>query len=49
MASLQPMLRPAQAVREVIYKRGFAKIDKQRVPITDNKVLGEDPHGILLS
>jgi len=26
-------------VRELIYKRGFAKVDKQRIPITDNSVI----------
>jgi large subunit ribosomal protein L7e len=26
-------------VRELIYKRGFAKVNKQRIPITDNTVI----------
>ncbi|KAI8894931.1 ribosomal protein L30, ferredoxin-like fold domain-containing protein [Globomyces pollinis-pini] len=26
-------------VREIIYKRGFAKVNKQRIPITDNQVI----------
>ncbi|KAJ3188511.1 60S ribosomal protein L7 [Irineochytrium annulatum] len=28
-----------KSVRELIYKRGFAKIDKQRIPIHDNSVI----------
>ncbi|KAJ3293939.1 60S ribosomal protein L7 [Borealophlyctis nickersoniae] len=28
-----------KSVRELIYKRGFAKVDKQRIPITDNAVI----------
>lgn len=28
-----------KTVRELIYKRGFAKIDKQRIPITDNSII----------
>jgi large subunit ribosomal protein L7e len=35
-----------KSVRELIYKRGFGKINKQRIPITDNsvieQVLGKD-------
>jgi len=34
-----------KTVRELIYKRGFGKVDKQRIALTDNsiieKVLGE--------
>jgi len=34
-----------KSVRELIYKRGFGKVNKQRIPLTDNevieKVLGE--------
>ncbi len=26
-------------VRELIYKRGFAKVNKQRIPLTDNSVI----------
>ena len=26
-------------VRELVYKKGFAKIDKQRVPLTDNNII----------
>jgi len=33
-----------KSVRELIYKRGFAKINKQRVAITDNKII-EDSLG----
>lgn len=29
-------------VRELIYKRGFAKINHQRIPISDNKVIAEN-------
>jgi large subunit ribosomal protein L7e len=28
-----------KTVRELIYKRGFAKVNKQRVPITDNSII----------
>ena len=28
-----------KSVRELIYKRGFVKIDKQRIPITDNSLI----------
>ena len=34
-----------KTVREIVYKRGYAKVDKQRIAITDNaiieKVLGD--------
>ena len=28
-----------KTVRELVYKRGFASVNKQRLPITDNKVI----------
>lgn len=28
-----------KTVRELVYKRGFGKVDKQRVPLTDNSVV----------
>lgn len=28
-----------KSVRELIYKRGFAKIDRQRIPITSNEII----------
>merc|ERR1712141_366433 len=28
-----------KTIRELVYKRGFAKIDHQRIPITDNEVV----------
>lgn len=28
-----------KTVRELIYKRGFAKVNKQRIPITDNSII----------
>eukprot|EP00238_Polyblepharides_amylifera_P008683 CAMPEP_0196573200 /NCGR_PEP_ID=MMETSP1081-20130531/3117_1 /TAXON_ID=36882 /ORGANISM="Pyramimonas amylifera, Strain CCMP720" /LENGTH=238 /DNA_ID=CAMNT_0041890825 /DNA_START=63 /DNA_END=779 /DNA_ORIENTATION=- len=35
-----------KTVKELVYKRGFGKVDKQRIPLTDNsvveKVLGAD-------
>ncbi|MED6183029.1 60S ribosomal protein L7-4 [Stylosanthes scabra] len=38
-----------KSVRELIYKRGYGKVDKQRIPLTDNsiveKALGK--HGII--
>ena len=27
--------------RELVYKRGFASINRQRIPITDNKVISD--------
>ncbi|KAL1921852.1 60S ribosomal protein uL30 [Calcarisporiella thermophila] len=30
-----------KTVRELIYKRGFAKVDRQRIPITDNALIEE--------
>jgi hypothetical protein len=33
-----------KTVRELVYKRGFAKINKQRLPLTDNKLV-EDALG----
>lgn len=30
-----------KSVRELIYKRGYAKVDKQRIPITDNQIIEE--------
>ena len=37
-----------KTVRELIYKRGFASVKKQRMPITDNKIISEalGEHGI---
>jgi large subunit ribosomal protein L7e len=36
-------------VKELIYKRGFAKVNKQRIPITDNNVIeqGLGQYGII--
>jgi len=31
-----------KSVRELIYKRGYAKINKQRIPLTDNAVIEEN-------
>ena len=40
-----------KSVRELIYKRGYAKIDGRRVPLTDNSIiesqLGTSNHGKL--
>jgi len=30
-----------KSVSELIYKRGFAKVDRQRIPITDNSVISK--------
>lgn len=30
-----------KTVRELVYKRGFGKVNKQRIPITDNRVISE--------
>ena len=38
-----------KTVRELVYKRGFAKVNKQRIPISDNSVIEGTlgPHGII--
>ncbi|KAL1924467.1 60S ribosomal protein uL30 [Calcarisporiella thermophila] len=38
-----------KTVRELIYKRGFAKVDRQRIPIIDNAIIEEKlgAHGII--
>lgn len=28
-----------KAIRELVYKRGYAKVDGQRIPITDNAII----------
>lgn len=28
-----------KTVRELLYKRGYAKVNKQRIPITDNSII----------
>merc|ERR1711933_317469 len=37
-----------KTVRELIYKRGFGKVNKQRIPLSDNAVISENlgQHGI---
>jgi len=30
-----------KTVRELIYKRGFGKLNKQRIPLSDNNIIGE--------
>jgi len=30
-----------KTVKELVYKRGFAKVNKQRIPLSDNKVISE--------
>lgn len=29
-------------VRELIYKRGFGKVNKQRIPLTDNTIIEQE-------
>jgi len=38
-----------KSVRELIYKRGYAKINNNRIPLTDNKIVEEHlgKHGII--
>lgn len=38
-----------KSVRELIYKRGYAKINGQRIPITDNSIIEQHlgKHGIV--
>lgn len=38
-----------KTVSELIYKRGYAKVNKQRVPLTDNKIISDNlgKHGII--
>jgi len=31
-----------KSVRELIYKRGYGKVSKQRIPLTDNKIIGSN-------
>ncbi|USP73672.1 uncharacterized protein yc1106_00946 [Curvularia clavata] len=31
-----------KSVRELIYKRGYGKVDKQRIPLTDNEIIEEN-------
>jgi len=31
-----------KTISELIYKRGFAKVNKQRVPLTDNKIIADN-------
>ncbi|KAJ5622190.1 hypothetical protein N7528_005422 [Penicillium herquei] len=31
-----------KSVRELLYKRGYGKVDKQRVPLTDNQIIEEN-------
>lgn len=37
-----------KTVHDLIYKRGFAKVDKRRVPITDNNIIEESLGASLL-
>lgn len=38
-----------KSVRELIYKRGYGKVNKQRIPLSDNKIIEEalGKYGIL--
>ena len=38
-----------KSVRELVYKRGYGKVNKQRVPLNDNKIIEESlgKHGIV--
>ncbi|CAI9096823.1 OLC1v1033047C1 [Oldenlandia corymbosa var. corymbosa] len=38
-----------KSVKELIYKRGYGKVDKQRIPLTDNSVIEQvlGKHGII--
>lgn len=31
-----------KSVRDLIYKRGYGKINKQRIPLTDNQIIEEN-------
>ena len=31
-----------KTIRELIYKRGYGKVDKQRIPLTDNQIIEEN-------
>jgi large subunit ribosomal protein L7e len=31
-----------RSVRELIYKRGYAKVNRQRIPITDNAIIEQN-------
>jgi len=30
-----------KSIRELIYKRGYGKVDKQRIPLTDNTIISK--------
>merc|ERR1712107_790634 len=38
-----------KTVRELVYKRGFGKINKQRIPLSDNEIISSNlgKHGIM--
>lgn len=36
-------------MRELIYKKGFAKIDKKKVPLTDNNLIEQVVDNVLLN
>jgi large subunit ribosomal protein L7e len=38
-----------KTVRELVYKRGFGSVNRQRIPITDNSIIEENlgKHGIV--
>ena len=31
-----------KSVRELIYKRGYAKVNNQRIPLTDNSIIEKE-------
>jgi large subunit ribosomal protein L7e len=37
-----------KTIRELVYKRGFAKVNKQRIPLTDNQIIADNlgKHGM---
>lgn len=38
-----------KAIKELVYKRGYAKVDGQRIPISDNSIIEQKlgKHGII--
>ena len=41
-SSLFNLLFVKRSVRELIYKRGYAKVSRQRIPITDNAIIEQN-------
>lgn len=38
-STVRGLLANLQSVKELLYKRGYGKVEKQRIPLTDNKIV----------